>query len=648
MSRKTWVLAGIGCLAVILLACVGAALVYFFAGDRVKREVKHLTTATARPSRKTGDICGSYQLVSESGGGKPAVKARIVLKFTPPGSLNLRATRPGETLTDSGTFNISGQSIKLVLPETGKQAEGKFSLDGEKLVLPFQMIGDAPGTSVWRRVETGPDPLRDAVQGFYARAARDGREAAMKAMVTQLQANPSVSSAEVCGAATVLVTYKGGYQEFFLAPPLYPERTRSGGGSSPQSALWRPDALGRGEAVIQRAQFLPQGLGGGLGPPSVGDNSAEAAWLNCEPEPVSKGDAPMDRTALILGAFHTLPVLLPGSSCDHYLTFKEKGENLDQLKQYLEDANYRVDGPHLDSAVTVKLLVDKLRNARWGVLFFSTHGGILRNDAILSTGEEVPVPFSITPQTRQDFLDRYFNDYLDRSVGASLGQAEYRRLRSGIMVGFMYDDIPFVAVKSSFFTALGADFSASLVYLSACESAATGYFRDAMKPRSLAGWITEVDMALSADMNKQFFRCLCRKTRSDREAMTFAIKDCWGIRGWQRIHDTCNSIDRPRMDAHNFAVFRRGAAQSEQIFTVNQFMMIHACRTWVCQRKGGQGLEDTVNALYQYEHGNKAKETEFFLQAFNRVDVPQWQIDQVKGELCGYGGNPTRFTLEEK
>ncbi len=642
MSKKTWVLAGIGCLAVLLLACVAAVLVYFFAGDRVKREVRHLTSGAGTSSRKGGDIYGSYALVSESGGGRPLKNATIVLKFIPPRTLALRATRPEEVLTDVGTFSVSGATIKLNLPETGKQADGKFTYDGEKLVLPFQMIGDAPGTSTWKRVNQEPDPMRDAVQGFYARAAKEGRESAMKAMVADLRRNPSVSDARVCGAATVLVTYKGGYQEFFLAPPLFPEKTRGGGGSSPATAL----------AACAPDVTIPQGyqwiMPGGWQPPEVGMTSEEAAWLTCEPEPVSRGDAPPDRTALILGAFHTLPVLLPGSTRDHYITFKEKGENLEQLKQSLKDANYQVDGPHIDANVTVKLLVDKLKNKRWGVFFFSTHGGLLDRDAIMSTGEEVPVQFSITPSTRQDFLDHYFDDYLDRSVGGSLGQADYQRLRSGIMVGFMYDDIPFVAVKSKFFSLLGTDYSASLVYFSACESAVTGYFRDAMKPRSYAGWLSEVDMALAADMNKQFFRCLCRKTRSDREAMTFAVKDCWGIRGWEKIYNTGTSLDKERQDPHHFAVFRRGSLQNEQIFTVNQFMMIHACRTWVCQRKGGQGLEDTVNALYGYEHGNKQKETEFYLQAFNRVDVPKWQIDEVKGELCGYGGNPARFTLEEK
>lgn len=645
MTKKTWVLAGIGCLAVVLLACVAAALVYFFAGDRVKREVRHLTSGVAPSSRKSGDIYGGYALVSESGGGRPLKNATIVLKFVPPGTLALRATRPEEVLTDVGTFRVSGSAIKLDLPETGKRADGKYTYDGEKLVLPFQMIGDAPGTSTWRKITAGADPLGDASLRFHERAARDGRDAAFQDMIAYLKTQPSVARAKLCGGSTVVVTYRNGYEEFFLSPPMAREERRGGGGSRPSAtrAVWRSGEPFNG-VLVQRAQFMPMGPPSG---PGAGQGSGEAAWLAYEPEPVSHGDAPTERTALILGAFSTLPVLIPGGGGAHYWSFTDKGENLDFIKGCLEHAHYRVDGPITDQAVTVRLLWEKLKDRRWGVFFFSTHGGVLEDDAILATGEEIPIPFRITPETRQEFLDQYFQSWLAPWGNRTLGPELYNQLRDCIVAGVI-EDVPFVAVKSRFFRVIGADFSASLVYLSACQSAQTNYFRDAMQPRSFAGWTMEVDTELSADMNQRFFECLKQRTRTDREAMEYAVRSC-NTRGWEHKIRAAEPKDKPRMDPHHFVVFRQNKGEPEKFFTQPQIMMIQAVRRQVCTFKGGQGMADTVENLYKYDpHESRINPQFYFQGAFNYQDVPKWQIDEVKGELCGYGGSPARFTLEEK
>jgi hypothetical protein len=491
--------------------------------------------------------------------------------------------------------------------------------------------------------------MRDAVEGFYERAAKEGREAGIRAMLSDLKANPAVSDAKVCGAATVVVTYKGGYQEFFLAPPEASRGARGGGGSSPDlgGAFRRPERAPGTTAVIQRAQFMPMGAGGGMMPPTGGGGSGEAAWLSYEPEPVSHGDAPAERTALILAAFHTLPVLIPGSNGVHYWTFASKGEDLGPIQENLRHAKYDVSATYIDQAVTVKLLYEKLKDKRWGVFFFSTHGGTLEDDAILSTGEEIPLQFSLTPETRQEFLERYFREYLERSVGGSIGQAEYLLLKDDIIAGWIDTDLPFVAVKSRFFRDIGADFSSSLVYLSACESAKTNYFREAMRPRSYAGWRTEVDMELGADMNKEFFRCLSRRTRSDREAWEFAVRTCLG-RGWDQRYRSAEGPAKELVDARNFVVYRQNQSEPFKYLALEQVMMIQAVRRQVCTYKGGKGMADTVENLYNYDPNEGAINPQFFYKgAFNRQDVPKWMIDEVKGELCGYGGSPSRFTLEE-
>jgi hypothetical protein len=230
MQKRNLLLAGAGCLIILAAVCVVSAAIFFFSRGRIKDVLK---SAPAGRATASSSLYGSYDLVSESSGWHPAAKARVVLNFVPPGTLALRATRPGESLTDVGTFDVSGSSITLKLPEIGREAVGaSYAYDGKTLTLPIQIFSESPGTSVWKRINTARDPMREAVQNFFGRAAREGRRAAIEALVDEMKANPSVSTVKVSGAATVLVTYRSGYQEFFLAPPVWSGRggpARSGG-----------------------------------------------------------------------------------------------------------------------------------------------------------------------------------------------------------------------------------------------------------------------------------------------------------------------------------------------------------------------------------------------------------------------------------
>ena len=670
MRTRTLILTGIGCLVAFIGIGIASAAVYFLAGDRIRQKLE-----VWRPggTGTAGSLYGSYEMVSESGGWHPAAKARVILDFVEPGTLALRATRPGESLTDVGTFNVSGRTITLNLPEIGKSASNSpFTVDGQSLVLPFQLFGEGTGTSTWKRLDDSADPLSQATQGSCAIASRDGREAALKAVATALQKNPAVKTAKICGSATVLVTYQDGYQEFFLAPPGE-SRTTSKQEEPGDAMLGRPRSAVRvrvlrrrrhGAAPLQRVQFLRLGGGPLPGMPGI-PGSAAAQWLAYEPDPISKGDAPPERTALILAPFDTLPVLIPGTGGAAFPTFKSMGEKLGVIQDYLKHAHYDTSNTFTNQQVTVKLLYEKLKDQRWGVFFMSTHSGFEDDDAILITGEEVPQQFSATPGSREQFLDQYFQNYLDTSVAGSLGPEVYQRLRASIIVGFIYQDhIPFIAIKSSFFKAAGADFSKSMVVLSACESAATSYvnsgnrqsvqvkgnFRDALGARSFAGWTTDVDTELGADIDQEFFHYLSRKTRSDREAMQFAIDECMDAHGhdWTSRKDHAAPKDRYKMEAKNFVIYRKGKNTPETFLLPAQLMMARAARHWTCQFKGGKGLDESMDNLCKYDPKEPSINPQFyFKEALNCVDVPRAQIDEVKGELCGYGGDPARFTLEE-
>jgi hypothetical protein len=668
MSKKKLILAGAGCLVLVLGICVSSILVYFLAGNRIRQMLKGGGIAGISTG---GDLIGGYEMVSESGGWHPAANARVELNFVAPGTVTLRATKPDEFLTDIGTFTISGQSITLELPEVGRRvSNGHFTFEGDNLVLPFQLFNEAPGTSTWKRIGGSGDALSDAIQGSSEVAQQNGREAALKYVAEALRKNPDVKSAKICGSATVLVTYQDGYQEFYLAPPS------SARAKKQDSSLQRENRTGlqhvthpiarkhRGAMKLLRTQVMLPGLGPGpLMIPGGRGGSAEQQWLANEPEPVSHGDAPPDRTALILAPFHSLPLCIPGTGGAIHPTFENMGEDLEAIKGYLNDAHYDTSSTFVDRQVTVKLIYDKLKEKRWGVFFMATHSGFDEGEGILVTGEQVPIPFSGSRKGRRKFLDDYFQKYLDQNVGGALGQDAYQQLRNSIMVGYVYEDrIPFVAIKSSFFRAVGADFSRSLVVLSACQSAAAGFtdpetdqsfpalsFRETMGARSFAGWSTEVNTELSADIDKEFFHCLSRRTRSDREAMQFAIEDCLGPHDWRHRQAAAADSDKPKMDAHNFMLYRKGKNEPEKYLIDVQLMMSRAARHWTCQFYGGKKLDESVNNLYKYDPDDPKIEPDlYFKEAFNRMKVPKEQIDEVKGELCGYGGDPSRFTLEEQ
>jgi hypothetical protein len=403
-------------------------------------------------------------------------------------------------------------------------------------------------------------------------------------------------------------------------------------------------------AIVESAHAQPMpmgGLGGPVMPIPGGGTFSEYAWLANEPEPVSHGDAPPVRKALILSAFHTVPLRsLTGPSYLFY-TMQSKGEDLKGIVKELKHANYNVEGqPITDQCVTVKLLIEQLSGKSWGVFFFSTHGGIDEDDQLLSTGEEIPESVCMSYKDREKYLEKY----LDNFKLFNLTNDQFKRLSNQIDFGFVHDgEIPFVLVKSGFFAAINADFSHTLVYLSACDTSDLPNFRNAMQPRAFLGWEGIVAESMNADMSLAFFRCLSRRTRSDREAWDFGVKYCQ----WKRDHNTQLSQKEkssPKMDPHNFKLYRWGKSEPEKELSSQVCILLKFVRGWVCTYNGGKGLDETVHSLYLCDKKeiNIAKTSDFCKGAFNGQDIPDKELDIVKGESCGYQGGQPRFTLEEQ
>ncbi len=101
---------------------------------------------------------GAYILVKDNDGKLPKSGADIILTFAP-GTFKLKATMPGETVEDAGTWKITGGTMNISFREMaqGRQT-GSWSLNNGTLILPFKMLSDGSGSSTWQQVGTAIVP----------------------------------------------------------------------------------------------------------------------------------------------------------------------------------------------------------------------------------------------------------------------------------------------------------------------------------------------------------------------------------------------------------------------------------------------------------------------------------------------------------
>lgn len=576
------------------------------------------------------ELPGSYLFIEESSGYKPAVGAEIILRFILPDRLIIIATMPGkESVSDSGNFEQINGRISLELPGLGKKVEeGSFSFDGKKLVLPFLVIDEGEGTSTWEKIETEEGSLEQSIEIFLDALSRGtARGTAIQNLKTDLQQSPDIKSVELNSERSLKITYSSGYEEYFLAVQDFSgiPSSQPGGPSPPLSLV---------SYSMTPIQFF-------LNRPQTNRTSWYRTYLQYEPEPISKGDAPNYKNAVIFSAFHTIALPVPGGQGLKYMNFRDKGENLSVIEEALKKASYQVAPLIIDGSVTVEKIWE-IFNKSWGVVYFSTHGVCLNNgDYLISTGEQIPAQHRKTASSRASYLN---------SLLKSLGKKA--ALPSSLHPFFKIEyinDAPFIVIHSDFFNNVKGDFSGSLVYINACESAKSTNLRIAINARAFAGWKQEIDMEMGGDFLKPFWGCLSLKTRSAREAMDYTKNYLLEIKEYSKKLAVYGSS----FDPNAFALWRKGASRETANLTQAQRRMLTAVREYAWLKKNSTGKEELrqiVEELYNCQpkdiRGLGGKP--FCRKAFVGRIPPLKEIDEAKGELCGYGGSPARFTLIEK
>ncbi|MCK9379495.1 MAG: hypothetical protein M0P95_00355 [Sulfuritalea sp.] len=117
-------------------------------------------------------LSGTYRLVQDSTGKQPRDRATIDIAFKPGGAFTIKATMPGQTVDDTGTYRISGQTLTIDFKdmEQGHQS-GPYSISGETLTLPFKMLSAGAGSSTWRLVTGAPPSVASSAVSSASAAA---------------------------------------------------------------------------------------------------------------------------------------------------------------------------------------------------------------------------------------------------------------------------------------------------------------------------------------------------------------------------------------------------------------------------------------------------------------------------------------------
>lgn len=108
------------------------------------------------PAAAANALRGTYLLVRDSDGTVPKQDAVVTITFKGgnAGTLAMSAVQPGESVTDTGTFSISGELITIQFKEMEWAATGQqYYTEGCYLILPFKALAGSagPGTSLWSR-----------------------------------------------------------------------------------------------------------------------------------------------------------------------------------------------------------------------------------------------------------------------------------------------------------------------------------------------------------------------------------------------------------------------------------------------------------------------------------------------------------------
>jgi hypothetical protein len=101
----------------------------------------------------------TYSLVKESDGNHPGAGSQVFLVFSANGTAYVYACDATEAEADNGSYSYSGGRLSLHIEQSDLKVNANFALDlsQSQVTMPFQIFSAKPGTSQWQQQPMGID-----------------------------------------------------------------------------------------------------------------------------------------------------------------------------------------------------------------------------------------------------------------------------------------------------------------------------------------------------------------------------------------------------------------------------------------------------------------------------------------------------------
>jgi hypothetical protein len=508
-------------------------------------------------------LVGSYHLVGDVGGTQVKTGATVTLTLRADGTLTMLAVQPGQEVTDTGTWKVTGDSITIESKDGLIKGTGKYDYDGTTLHLPALIFGEGRGSSEWTRVGAttsgaatsappaalgNQDDLWDLDKDAAAAgtkvysdaiAAGTARADAIAQAVAKVKTMPDVTSADVSSnGLNIRVTYSDGLHEDIVTERLQP---------SASGPNWRQgsSAVGSDPATCEK---LPGASPDPREPGREGVNPGGGYGValydqNIQPKPVTSADTPPVKRALLISPQYDVPHPVHKAPT----TIRQvTGNNIECLQASLTKAGYQVDtilghmvgGKRVDAGdQAIQKMITDLTTQKYGVIYFLGHGYLEA-----TSNSFAGIWMGAVDLDRPEIKAVLGGKKIDRTLKDKVNEA-YTKLfgltwdPANPVFDLAPDDdrTPSIIVKPAFFAQMrtkGADFSKSLIVINACSSAVTLNMVAAAAPKAYLGWTHEMSGEFLADSSEAIFDMLTDHARTVRAAaQLWQIHEKWKASG---------------------------------------------------------------------------------------------------------------------
>lgn len=471
------------------------------------------------PGLAESPLAGTWEHQKDSGGWKVLADGSVHLVLSERAGATLTATAPGQDpLEVRGTWSERGGRVTINIPGQLEISNQPYKLQGDLLTLPSQLSEDAPGSSTWVRVKSEG---MDLVFAAFNRALEEGKGGASAAEEAAKEARrqEGVEKAEVL---------PGGIGLELTVTPETPSAPRS------KCCVWFASKWATPTPPVQKA--LPPS-------PLAADPRTHIDAQN----PAGDPDAPGNRKALIVAPFYSKvyraysrtiwnkgDTYKPQNRAQYSQTTTSKalGDDPEGIAKKLTDAGYEVE-LLLDDKATPGPVFRALQ-ARPSIVYFSTHGGIMGQDADINGIGVAGFLGAKSLHKREGFLTAPKARERLKALLDEEGLPE--AARKGVTWSYMdwEEDFAFafpVLLPKFFEEALGKDgLPEAVVFLDACYTTIYPALAQAFKPRAFLGFNETIAGWASARFSLFLFSDLIRKGHSVREAWSRCRQLCAGAR----------------------------------------------------------------------------------------------------------------------